>query len=88
MPVTDPVLTKRIPTPPWGNPKDRHVVSYDEFVKTGGYKSLEKALDMEPKAIIDLVKESQLRGRGGAGFPCGMKWALYSALCSELSVTK
>jgi NADH-quinone oxidoreductase subunit F len=75
MPVTAPVLTKRIPTPPWGDPKDRHVVSYDEFVKTGGYKSLEKALDMEPKAIIDLVKESQLRGRGGAGFPCGMKWS-------------
>jgi NADH-quinone oxidoreductase subunit F len=75
MPVTEPVLLKRIPTPPWGNPRDRHIVYYDEYLKTGGYKTLEKALDMEPKAIIDAVKESQLRGRGGAGFPCGLKWS-------------
>jgi len=69
-----PVLTKRIPTPPWGDPKDRHIVGYDEYVKTGGYKALEKARGMKPEAIVDLVKESQLRGRGGAGFPCGLKW--------------
>jgi len=75
MPVTDPVLCTRIPTPPWGDPKDRHIVGYDEYVKTGGYKALEQALDMEPKAIVDMVKESQLRGRGGAGFPCGLKWS-------------
>lgn len=75
MPVTDPVLVQRIPTPPWGDPKDRHIVGYDEYVQSGGYKTLEKALDMEPKAIVDMVKESQLRGRGGAGFPCGLKWS-------------
>jgi NADH-quinone oxidoreductase subunit F len=75
MPVTSPVLTKRIPTPPWGDPKDRHVVSYDEYVKSGGYTALGIALDMEPQAIIELVKESLIRGRGGAGFPCGMKWS-------------
>ena len=74
MPVTEPVLTKRIPTDPWGNPSDRHTVSYDEYVKTGGYQALEKALDMDPAAIVNEVKESQLRGRGGAGFPCGLKW--------------
>lgn len=75
MPVTDPVLCKRIPTPPWGNPKDRHIVSYDEYVKTGGYKALEKALSMQPSEIVAVVKESMLRGRGGAGFPCGLKWS-------------
>lgn len=74
MPVTDPVLCQRIPTQPWGDPKDRHIVGYDEYVKTGGYQSLEKALGMEPSQIVDIVKESQLRGRGGAGFPCGLKW--------------
>ena len=74
MPVTDPVLTKRIPTWPWGDPKDRHIVTYDEFTKTGGYQALEKALDMTPAEVVDVVKDSQLRGRGGAGFPCGLKW--------------
>lgn len=75
MPVTEPVLTKRIPTQPWADPKDRHIVGYDEYVKTGGYASLEKALDMDPAAVIDLIKDSQLRGRGGAGFPAGLKWS-------------
>jgi NADH-quinone oxidoreductase subunit F len=74
MPVTEPVLTKRIPTPPWGDPKDRHLVSYDEYVETGGYEALAKARRMKPQAVVDMVKESQLRGRGGAGFPCGLKW--------------
>ena len=75
MPVTDPVLFKRIPTPPWGEFSDRRPIGYDEYVKTGGYQSLEKALGMERSAIIDEVKTSQLRGRGGAGFPCGVKWS-------------
>jgi NADH-quinone oxidoreductase subunit F len=74
MPVTEPVLLKRIPTPPWGDPADRKTVTYAQYKKTGGYKALEKALDMTPSAIVDAVKESQLRGRGGAGFPCGLKW--------------
>ncbi|MHC4414196.1 MAG: NADH-quinone oxidoreductase subunit NuoF [Planctomycetota bacterium] len=74
MPVTEPVLCKRIPTPPWGDPKDRRLVSGDEYVKTGGYRTLEKALGMTPEAVVDAVKESHLRGRGGAGFPCGLKW--------------
>jgi NADH-quinone oxidoreductase subunit F len=74
MPVTEPVLTKRIPTPPWGDPKDRHVVGYDEYVASGGYETLAKARTMKPEAVVDMVKESQLRGRGGAGFPCGLKW--------------
>ncbi len=69
-----PVLTQRIPTPPWGDPADRHIVGYDEYVATGGYEAFKKALGLEPSVIVDMVKDSQLRGRGGAGFPCGLKW--------------
>ncbi|MCA9278163.1 MAG: NADH-quinone oxidoreductase subunit NuoF [Phycisphaeraceae bacterium] len=68
------ILTRRIPTPPFGDVKDRHTVWYDEFVKTGGYVGLKKALDMKPDEVTGMVKDSVLRGRGGAGFPCGLKW--------------
>ncbi|MGZ3689861.1 MAG: NADH-quinone oxidoreductase subunit F, partial [Pseudobdellovibrio sp.] len=44
------------------------------YKANGGYKELEKALKMQPQAIIDEVKASGLRGRGGAGFSTGMKW--------------
>jgi NADH-quinone oxidoreductase subunit F len=47
----------------------------DTYLKTEGYQALEKALKMTPEAIIDEVKKSNLRGRGGAGFPVGMKWS-------------
>src|SRR5271154_2518419 len=40
-----------------------------------GYKTLEKSLKMNPADIIEEVKKSGLRGRGGAGFPTGMKWS-------------
>jgi len=74
-----PLLTKRIPSWPFADPKDRHVVSYKEYVKTGGYQALEKALSMKPEDIVEDVKKSQLRGRGGAGFPCGLKWSFLPA---------
>lgn len=48
---------------------------YDTWVKHGGYQSVEKALKMSPEEIVEEVKKSGLRGRGGAGFPTGMKWS-------------
>ncbi|QDK38878.1 NADH-quinone oxidoreductase subunit NuoF [Bdellovibrio sp. NC01] len=44
------------------------------YKSKGGYETLPKALKMQPQQIIDEVKASGLRGRGGAGFPTGMKW--------------
>jgi len=46
------------------------------YVKNGGFKALEKARNMGPEAVISEVKASKLRGRGGAGFPCGAKWEM------------
>jgi NADH-quinone oxidoreductase subunit F len=46
-----------------------------EYEGMGGYQGVKKALGMQPKEIIDMVKESNLRGRGGAGFPTGNKWS-------------
>ena len=48
----------------------------DCYLKHGGYEGLRKAMQMEPQTICDEVKTSQVRGRGGAGFPAGVKWSL------------
>jgi NADH-quinone oxidoreductase subunit F len=48
---------------------------YDVYRREGGYRSVEKALKMQPNDIVEEVKKSGLRGRGGAGFPTGMKWS-------------
>lgn len=49
-------------------------VSLEDYCSLRGYVGLERALEMEPQAIVDEVKESGLRGRGGAAFPTGIKW--------------
>jgi NADH-quinone oxidoreductase subunit F len=67
MPDYEPVLTKYAFTPN-GYTLD-HYVTYQQ-----GYEGLKKALAMPPEGVIDLVKASGLRGRGGAGFPTGLKW--------------
>ena len=65
-----PILTKF-----WDDPQSWTLATYRRH---GGYRALDKALGMEPQALIDAVKESNIRGRGGAGFPTGMKWSFMS----------
>jgi NADH-quinone oxidoreductase subunit F len=56
----------------FGDPEAR---TYDGWAKRGGYEALRKALGMSREAIVEEVKASGLRGRGGAGFPTGLKWS-------------
>jgi len=54
---------------------DAEARSFKGWKKRGGYEMLDKALGMDPNAVIEEVKNSGLRGRGGAGFPTGLKWS-------------
>ena len=58
--------------------------SIDYYVGHGGYDGARKALnEFDPAGLIDLVKASNLRGRGGAGFPCGLKWSFVPKATSK-----
>jgi NADH-quinone oxidoreductase subunit F len=67
-PKENPVLSKH-----FGDPEAR---TLDGWVKRGGYEGLRKVLKMSPEAVVEEIKTSGLRGRGGAGFPTGLKWSL------------
>src|SRR4051812_25578271 len=71
MAFTEPVLLKRIPD----DVLKRKIYWYDDYVATGGYASLRKALEMKPEEIIKTTIDWGLRGRGGAGFSAGQKWS-------------
>jgi NADH-quinone oxidoreductase subunit F len=62
----EPILTRNI-----GIPNSERI---DVYLERGGYTALKKALTMTPEELIAEVRESGLRGRGGAGFPAGLKW--------------
>ena len=67
MPDFEPVLLRRV-----GTPDSQSLASYRG---DGGYRALQKAVhEMTPVQVTEAVKASGLRGRGGAGFPCGVKW--------------
>src|SRR5690348_2017649 len=62
------VLTKDVPA-------DGSAFDIRAYERAGGYQGARKALKMAPKEVVEVIKQSGLRGRGGAGFPTGLKWS-------------
>src|ERR1043165_3785618 len=62
----EPILTKYV--------REQNSYTLDFYLKHQGYDGLKKELGMQPNDISEVVKASGLRGRGGAGFPTGLKW--------------
>ena len=62
-----PILTRF-----WDEPQSWTLATYEQH---DGYKALRKALAMAPADVLGVVKDSSIRGRGGAGFPTGLKWS-------------
>jgi len=91
----DPVTGKRLPSHDsiiFYNKQHRLVLrncgvidpeNIDEYIIRGGYQGLRRALNMAPEDTVREVQNSGLRGRGGAGFPTGMKWQFALNNCSE-----
>ena len=61
------------------NRRPGETVLLPEYEKSGGYQGLRDAMQMPPSQVCDVVKASALRGRGGAGFPTGIKWSFFPA---------
>ena len=59
-------------------------IDVEEYVSRGGFVALKKALKMTPEQVVDEVKNSGMRGRGGAGFPTGLKWERVAEQKSEI----
>ena len=57
--------------------------SIDDYYASGGWLGLAKARELGPEATIEVVLASGLRGRGGAGFPCGLKWKTVASAVAE-----
>jgi NADH-quinone oxidoreductase subunit F len=72
------VLTEKVMTRDWDKPGQNTLAGYKQ---RGGYGQLKKVLEtMQPAQVTDEVKKSNLRGRGGAGFPTGLKWSFVPSL--------
>ena len=68
--MTDPLTP--ILSANWGDERSWKLLNYE---RQGGYTGLRHALTMQPDEVVSLVRDANLRGRGGARFPTGMKWS-------------